>query len=93
MQVRAEQEASKRGAGGAESDEEEAPALAKPVALPGVPAAPPVSRWLLGCGQEGGWAFGWECERSMRLRRSSNKPCQRPAGRRAVAWHVQKLKV
>ncbi len=43
MQVRAEQEASKRGAGGGESDEEEAPALAKPVALPGAPTTQPVS--------------------------------------------------
>lgn len=40
-QVRAEQEAVKRSGG--ESDEEEAPALAKPVALPSAPAAQPVS--------------------------------------------------
>ena len=45
LQVRAEQEAAKRsGSAGGESDEEEAPALAKPVALPSAAVAQPVSR-------------------------------------------------
>lgn len=47
-QVRAEQEIAKRSGGGGESDEEEAPALAKPVALPSAPVAQPVSGMAVG---------------------------------------------